>query len=82
MATVRIKSAEIVRKFAEIKALIRETGNRVVVEEYNKPVLVIYPADEHGEPMKSKTVSEAAEVDRLKNKLHTKQIKISQVSFD
>lgn len=82
MATIKVKSAEIVRKFAEIKALIQETGNKVVVEEYNRPVLVIFPSDEAGNPINNGQANDAQEIERLKQKLATRRITVSSVNFD
>ncbi len=79
MATIKVKSAEFVRKFAEIKALVLETRSKLVVEEYNRPVLVIYPSDENGEILNSNSNSVTAEI---RKKLKNINIKVDAVDFD
>lgn len=81
MSTIKIKSTEMVRKFADIKTLIQETGSRVVVEEYNRPVLVIFPSDEDGKAIMPEAPRDIEEVERLKRKLERKKIKVSTVNF-
>ncbi len=81
MSTIKIKSTEVVRKFSDIKNLVRETGSRVVVEEYNKPVLVIYPANEEGDAVMPETPKDIEEVKKLKRKLEKRKIKVSTVNF-
>lgn len=81
MSTIKIKSTEIVRKFADIKTLVQETGSKVVVEEYNRPVLVIYPSDEEGEPVIPEKPRAIEEMESLKRKLQRRKIKVSAVNF-
>ncbi len=81
MSTIKIKSTELVRRFADIKSLIQETGSRVVVEEYNRPVLVIYPSSEEGEAIIPKVPKQIAEVEKLQKKLEKKKIRVTAVNF-
>jgi hypothetical protein len=81
MSTIKIKSTELVRKFSDIKTLILETGSRVIVEEYKRPVLVIYPCDDEGKPLIPETPKDLAEVERLKRKLEKRRIRVSTVNF-
>lgn len=81
MSTIKVKSTELVRKFADIKNLVQETGTKVVVEEYKKPVLVIFPSDENGEPMTEKQPKDIEEMERLRKKLKRKRINVSTVNF-
>lgn len=81
MSTIKIKSTELVRKFAEIKSLITETGSRVVVEEYKRPVLVIYPSNEEGEAQFPEPPKDMEEMEKLKRKLKARKIKVSTVNF-
>jgi hypothetical protein len=81
MSTIKIKSTELVRKFADIKTLIQETGSRVVIEEYNRPVLVIYPCDEDGEVVSGELQKDMEEMEKLKRKLAKRRIKVSTVNF-
>lgn len=81
MSTIKVKSTELVRRFADIKTLVQETGSRVVVEEYKRPVLVIYPSDENGDPIKNKSPEDMKEMENLRNKLKRKRIKVSAVNF-
>ncbi len=81
MSTIKIKSTELVRKFADIKTLVLETGSRVIVEEYRKPVLAIYPCDEDGEVIMPKKVEEISDMERLKKRLEKKNIKFTAVNF-
>ncbi len=81
MSTIKIKSTELVRKFADLKSLILETGNRVVVEEYKKPVLVIFPADENGNPVMPELPNDISQMESLKRKLARRKIKVSAVNF-
>lgn len=81
MSTIKIKSTELVRKFADIKTLIQETGNKVIVEEYKRPVLVIYPTDEHGNPLTQDTPADLSQMESLKRKLARRKIKVTTVNF-
>jgi len=81
MSTIKIKSTELVRKFAEIKAVILETKSRAIVEEYNRPVLVIYPSDENGEPLSLENPKSITELETLRRKLRARKIKVSSVNF-
>lgn len=81
MSTIKIKSTELVRKFSDIKTLVIETGSRVIVEEYNKPVLVIYPSNEEGQAIIPDKPKDIEEVEKLKRKLSKRRIKVSTVNF-
>jgi hypothetical protein len=81
MGTIRVKSTELVRKFADIKSLLQETGSKVIVEEYNKPVLAIYPCDENGEAIIPDRPMDIEELEKLKTKFKRKKITIQSVSF-
>jgi hypothetical protein len=81
MSTIKIKSTEVVRKFADIKSLVQETGSKVVVEEYNRPVLVIFPSDEEGQAVMPKQPKDMAEMEALKRKLNKRKIKVTTVNF-
>lgn len=81
MSTIKIKSTELVRKFADIKTLVQETGSRVVVEEYNRPVLVIYPSDEEGDAIIPEKPKDISEMEKLQRKLTRRKIKVTAVNF-
>jgi hypothetical protein len=81
MSTVKIKSTELVRKFADIKSLVLETGTKIVVEEYNKPVLVIYPSNEAGEAIMPDSPDDIKKLEKLRDKLKNKRIKVSAVNL-
>jgi hypothetical protein len=81
MSTIKIKSTELVRKFADIKSLIQETGSKLVVEEYNRPVLVIYPSDEEGDAIMPEKPKDIEEMEKLKRKLNRRKIKVTTVNF-
>lgn len=81
MSTIKIKSTELVRKFADIKAIIQETGDRVVVEEYKKPALVIFAADEEGNPVIPVSHEDIEKLTELRRKLERRKVKFSAVNL-